>query len=357
MQYLYPKSHYIDRYDLHTIKMCLDMYHSLWDAMMEHRDEQKDMTDDEYKHEVNKCVSLYINTINGERYRHKEETVKEWMDKDQQLQDLYDNTEAPSVRCEICSGQTKVLTKSLEHELDVNSRMMFIFECLECGKRQINYADGTRKIIEPTLCPECRSEVAYKADQKGDELHTTTYCPKCSYQEVDISNHKQWLKEEESRKKSEQETLAKYRKHFCYNDKDGQQYITTFDGIKRIVEEHEAQKKKEKTPEYQKVKALKQLKVTELEKLLVDKLTKKKFTHIQFDKPEIGREVVIPFTIQDEDSQRSGDASRLAAQKIIKRVLKPTNWRLMSDGLTYRLGYLSGRLKGYESDEDLMKIV
>ncbi len=29
----------------------------------------------------------------------------------------------------------------------------------------------------------------------------------------------------------------------------------------------------------------------------------------------------------------------------------------MSEGINYRLGYLSGRLKGYETEEDLMKII
>lgn len=357
MQYLYPESHYIDRYDLHTIEKCLDLYNSLWDGMMEHRSEKKDMTDDEFNHEVNKCVSLYINTINGERYRHKEETVKEWMAKDQRLQDLYDNTEAPTIRCEICSGRTKVLTKSLERECEVDSRMMFIFECLDCGKRQINYADGTRKIIERTRCPECKSEVEYKAEHKGDELHTMTFCPQCSYEEVDISNHKKWLQEEAERKKSEQETLAKYRKHFCYDYKDGQQYITTVDGIKRIIEEHEAQTKKLSTPEFKKAKALKKVKVADLTKLLAEALAKHEFINLQMDKPEISQHVVIPFTIQDEKADRSDNTSRLEAQKIIKKALEKTNWRLMSDGLSYRLGYLSGKLKGYEREDDLMRIV
>lgn len=29
----------------------------------------------------------------------------------------------------------------------------------------------------------------------------------------------------------------------------------------------------------------------------------------------------------------------------------------MSDGINYRLGILSGRLRGYENDEDLLKLV
>ncbi len=32
--------------------------------------------------------------------------------------------------------------------------------------------------------------------------------------------------------------------------------------------------------------------------------------------------------------------------------MRETNWRLMSDGISYRLGYLNGRLRAYEGEED-----
>jgi len=44
-------------------------------------------------------------------------------------------------------------------------------------------------------------------------------------------------------------------------------------------------------------------------------------------------------------------------QKLIDKALIDTNWRLMSDGVSYRLGYLSGRLRACESEEDLKKLV
>jgi hypothetical protein len=44
-------------------------------------------------------------------------------------------------------------------------------------------------------------------------------------------------------------------------------------------------------------------------------------------------------------------------KKLIKGVLEDTNWRLMSDGVQYRLGILTGRLKAYEREEDLTTII
>lgn len=43
--------------------------------------------------------------------------------------------------------------------------------------------------------------------------------------------------------------------------------------------------------------------------------------------------------------------------KLIKTALSDTNWRLMSDGVSYRLGMLEGRLRAYEREEDLLKLV
>jgi hypothetical protein len=44
-------------------------------------------------------------------------------------------------------------------------------------------------------------------------------------------------------------------------------------------------------------------------------------------------------------------------KKLIQKALEDTNWRLMSEGISYRLGYLKGRLRAYESEEDLKKLV
>ncbi len=49
--------------------------------------------------------------------------------------------------------------------------------------------------------------------------------------------------------------------------------------------------------------------------------------------------------------------SKKALKKLIEGILADTTWRLMSDGISYRLGILTGRLKAHEREEDLMKLV
>ena len=61
-----------------------------------------------------------------------------------------------------------------------------------------------------------------------------------------------------------------------------------------------------------------------------------------------------PFTAQDPSKRNEKDSLR-DFMRIIKKELLHTNWLLIGD-VTYRLGHLSGGLKSYERDEDLIKL-
>ena len=75
------------------------------------------------------------------------------------------------------------------------------------------------------------------------------------------------------------------------------------------------------------------------------------------EKPDIDKFVIVWFTIQDADSSRKERDSEYKLRGLIKKILVGTNWRLMTEGVSYRLGYLSGRLKGYEREEDLVLLI
>ncbi len=70
----------------------------------------------------------------------------------------------------------------------------------------------------------------------------------------------------------------------------------------------------------------------------------------------MGQYVIIPFTVQEANSKRKEYDTTNALKKLLKITLENTNWRLMTDGVSYRLGYVYGRLKGYETEEDLASL-
>ena len=108
---------------------------------------------------------------------------------------------------------------------------------------------------------------------------------------------------------------------------------------------------------YEKVAKIKKLTVAELQKLLAAALKKEGYINLEFSKPEIKKDVIIEFTVQDNKTDRGEYDSRIQLQRILKKKLEATNWRLMSEGIMYRLGILSGRLRGCELEEDLLKLV
>ena len=108
---------------------------------------------------------------------------------------------------------------------------------------------------------------------------------------------------------------------------------------------------------YEAVGNIKKLTISELQKLLDPILEKAGYCKLEFEKPELQKDVILGFGLQDSKSGRSEWDSIHELQKLFKKALEGTNWRLMSDGVRYRLGFLQGRLKGVEAEEDLKKLV
>jgi hypothetical protein len=119
----------------------------------------------------------------------------------------------------------------------------------------------------------------------------------------------------------------------------------------------EWKEKEENKHIYDAMAELKKPKIAELTPLLAPALEKDGYIEFSLDKPEMGRDVYIGFSCLDSKSDREDYDSRKTLKKIVDKALIDTNWRLMSDGISYRLGYLNGRIRAYEQEEDIKKLV
>lgn len=63
----------------------------------------------------------------------------------------------------------------------------------------------------------------------------------------------------------------------------------------------------------------------------------------------------LEFSVQDPSARKEKECVKILG-KIISENLFNTNWRLQVSLVSYRLAYLTGRLKAHESDEDLLKL-
>lgn len=358
-KYLEPRQNYIDRYDLHTIEECLKWYWQIRKGM--ERDRKKLEAGDpkvDFDHEVHKCCSYIVRAISIERYKSRKETIDKWITEDTLKQDKIDNALPPDdITCHLCNSATKVIDKNLDDHLEGEMRVHFMFECLKCQARQIFYEDGSPWDYKRPRCKKCDVELQNKYESTDDTMTITTYCPNCDFKEVDFSDFKKDRLEAEKEAKRRKQLLAEYREEFCLDDTNGPEAVRSLEGICALVDKWREEDRKMKDPVYQKARRLKKLRVNEVKKLLEDELPKNSYVDLDFDKPEMGRFVAVPFVVQDEKTDREEYDSRQSLKKLINKLLEGTNWRLMSDGISYRVGYLSGRLRCYENEDEMVGVL
>jgi uncharacterized Zn finger protein (UPF0148 family) len=232
-------------------------------------------------------------------------------------------------------------------------RVLFFYDCpLKHVPHRAFYNDGEEFKREKPLCPKCKTPVLEK-DADTDEMFLTILtCPKCGNIE------RREIERKANKPKQPDPDLEKDRARFCLSPQEG----TAFMEEKRRMEDFakvmdDIKEKEENKKLYDKVAKIRKLKITELEESLAPILEKGGYIKLQFKNPEITKDVTVPFIVYDQKPDRDGRGSTYDLEKILKKALLDTNWRLMSDGTTYRLGMLEGRFHGYEKEDDLVNLI
>lgn len=354
MQYLKDKQHYEDLYDLHTIESCLLTINSTKSVI----EKKAQIGKRDMKVSVDGMANFILYFKKGERYRTKAEIIEKWMNDDRKLEEKLSNAIFPSyVDCTHCHGELKEESRHIDSILDANPRIQFFAICESCERVGMIWNNGERYIPKPSLCPKCHADLKTSTKYTENKDTITEKCPKCDYKNTQVYNFEKSQKERESEEAKDRELLVKYRSEFCLSDKEGADYITQMENMKRLSEMMKESEAKQKDPDYQKARSVKKVTVTELHKILIKKFKADSYINLNFENPQIDRYVIVPFTVQDEKKSRNKDKSIKDLRRIFNFTLDNLNWRLMSDGIEYRMGYLKGRLKGYENDDELAKFI
>ena len=316
MQYLQDEQHYIDRYDLDTIEECLDtvkMFQEVYQKSLV-SEEMKHLSQEEKARNVNIMLSRALFFIQAKWYQSKQETIRKWMDDDKRKQDKQDFTPEPTgVVCPLCGASMNFnVTKQLEYSYDSPiMRMMFLLKCSKCAKQQWVYDDGEIRVFKPNLCPKCKEEMEVSASRKGKVVTWKYTCKACGYTKIETEDlaekDKEMEKWKEHRKREEEENkklLEKYRKEYCLSDTEGKKYVEEMEALEVGHEVYEEEKRKYDRQAYQASVSLKKLTILDLEKLLAEKLLKENYVKFTLDKPDMGRFVVVPFSVLDATSTR-----------------------------------------------------
>ena len=352
MTHLRPKQEYIDRYDKITVQDCRwrENFHNNYQPSEELM--AKAPSPDFHK-AVGK-ISLHYDLLFAtlDWYDRKESTINEWMENDRHRDELLETAKPPQdIRCLKCYSLITADDKIL-HDITGPVRVLFLYDCKNCDTRRCFFNDGEEYIRKPRTCEKCNSEVEQRSERVEDErIIITTTCGKCGHlatEEIDLRT-----KQEEP-----DPDYEKDRARFCLTAetvKKPRDEKWQLEGMAKMVDEW---KEKEKHKEdYDAVKRIQKLTVIDLEKLIVPLVEVAGYVKLQFGTPDMGRDLIVPFSVNDAKSGRSDWDSSHTLQKLLKEALRATNWRLMTEGISYRLGILTGRLRAYEREEDLLALV
>lgn len=337
-RYLKKEQYYSELYDRATINQCKN-----WEKRSEPKEEEKDS-------QILKLtgnIALYF--IKGYRYKNRAETIRAWMKADQDKNTKVANAVEPvGIRCLKCSSFMDCILRDLNTYDGKIERVLFFFQCPKCKKRGAYWEGGQEWEYEGARCPNCQSAMEHADERKGNIITTIFTCRDCGYnktEQMDLSVKESII----------DPNFEADRKKYCLSEKEGLAYIDSEDSINNLAK---MTKDREENKEIiEAVAKLKCLTVAGLEKILNPLIVKAGYTKFTFEKPKIEKDVIVEFSAQDDKPGRPEYDSINDLRKIIQKMLKSTNWRLMSAGISYRLGFLNGRLRGVEGEENLRALV
>lgn len=355
--HLRERQHYEDRYDRTTVYFArhdMKPFLEFRDKWLEKMPENEDNKFRNSFH-LNNVYMMMVGNKLVDRYDKRDQAIRTMMAEDEardvRLSDARLTTEP---RCEHCSKTgLRITDKTLMHRDGKESDdILFMLRCLHCKKNTAVWEDGLPWEHRRTKCPKCQSAMEETSSRRGKVITTTYTCLNCSHTYKDKLD----LNRKEEPKDPDYE---EDRRIYCLEDekirKEHQDAKFRFEGLIRFAREHK--EKEDNKHIYDAVKEMKKPKIAELTPLLQPVLEKAGYIELSLDKPEVGKDVFVGFNCLDIKSDRNDYDSRKTLEKLVEKTLEDTNWRLMSDGVSYRLGYLSGRVRAYEHEEDLKRLI
>ncbi len=319
IKHLKSKLEYIDRYDRLTVEDCRQR-ESVYTKIQENDSLGKEARI------LLSNIGIYFDLLYAtlQWYENKKKTIDEWMRVDQWKDQLLENAVTPEkIRCLQCGIITELKDK-LIHDWgeEAKVRVLFTFRCPKgCLPHRAFFSDGEeykKRITSPTAAAELNIT---EPDMKPD---------------LDY---------------------AKDRERFCLTDKEAEIRSREQFHHERTIRLSKEREERDKRQELYDVAAqFKRLTIADLEKLLAPRLEAVGFIKFRFDNPNTGKIFSVPLIVHDGKSERTDVKGIKDIERIIKNALADSNWRLMSNGVTYRLGILTAMLRAYETEEDLLHL-
>ncbi|MES2329683.1 MAG: hypothetical protein V4539_08780 [Bacteroidota bacterium] len=339
-KYRKPDQEYNDEYDRHSIKLLKGLEEE------ENKRLAKVSGIEMFKERVTMIMmgDSYEDTA-VLRHRNKRTFIEKQIQDDEKKDRLVAKTPEPeSPRCESCLQRMRFATHFFEDE---NTRIIFIFECPDGhAPRKGLYADGSVYQVKKTTCIKCGSEkITGKTKRTANKIVITDTCKTCKHKEVFEMTITPDLSIDEADRK-------KYCLDFIGRKTKTEEIID----FNNVMEEVRQSIKEKETKELLELDKIEKPTIHQLQQKITAKGAEKGFVTLQLDKPEIVKDVLtVGFSMQDSETRKEAESLK-EFTAFLDGLLLPTNWRLVKKSAEYRLGYLSAKLQGFESEADLTKI-
>ncbi|HSX25097.1 MAG TPA: hypothetical protein VLG69_03980 [Candidatus Andersenbacteria bacterium] len=345
-KYLKPDQHYIDLYDSHTIDYCRSLKQGFVNKT-------KKVLPKMNKGWSESLADVAIYFYSGDRAIKKEETISKWMRGDRERDQKLELTEPPpNIFCRMCGEAMTCESKGLHDAYTFPLQVIFLFRCASCKKGRAIFENGKEWEREKKPCPKCHALLEEKGSNKGRTFTTLYTCLNCPYTEKDEFTLSAPIKEKPD------PYFERDRAKFCFSNQQTSDYLEQKITLESLSKSFDELKERDKHKDvYDAAAKLQKLTLDQLEKTLIAVMAKNEYVKLELGAPEVDQYVIIPFTVRDAKPNREARSSELDLQRLLRKTLEPTSWRLMNEGVSYRLGILSGKLKGYEREEDLVRLV
>lgn len=227
-----------------------------------------------------------------------------------------------------------------------DTRILFAFECPNShAPRKLIYPDSREKFFPKRRCDSCDYEIRTKSKKKGRKYiitDTCTGCGKITTDGFELPPKPEPINEAE-------------RKKYCLNFIGKETFLQALERIEVLSKHIKLQDEEKLLKEESGFEKVERVNVPQMEDRLVKLCEEIGYIKFKFETPVSSRYLTVRFSVQDP-SDRTEQASIKKLTKAIKACVFPTNWRLVTTGITYQLEFLTGQQKAYTADEDIMRI-
>jgi hypothetical protein len=338
-----PDQHYIDRYDWETIKK-LRLLEKELPSNFDFRSNYTGYDIFMLSAEENSAVSRFFSEAIS-RARLRESTirgVKEWNIRRNRL--IKDFPAPKSIYCNTCKREMFFDSHIFKDTL--GEQILFVFSCPAKHKpKKVVYPNGREYQIKETKC-DCGGRLEHSSIRKDNLLILIDICTLCGKEEVmelDTTDEIELLIDEDERRK------------YCLQFLCIPHYLHDLESFQNVVSLVDKENKENETRKLYDVDKIQKMNVPALEALLKNEVESAGYTKFEFTKTDLSKFIIITFLLNDP-LERTKNESIKQLSKLLNTTLFPLNWRLISNSIEYRLGVLSGRIRAYEMEVDLLEL-